>query len=53
LLYGVKFILQYCVLKGGKPWPLTLRNEQRLKAFENGVMRRTFGCKVNEGIGKI
>jgi hypothetical protein len=29
-------------------WSLTLREEHRLRVFENRVLRRIFGLKVNE-----
>jgi hypothetical protein len=32
--------------------PLTLREERRLKMFENRVLRRVFGPKRDEVIGK-
>jgi len=31
------------VLYGGKTWSLTLREERRLRVFENRVLRKTFG----------
>ena len=33
------------VLYGYKTWPLTLREERRLRVFENRVLRRIFGSK--------
>jgi hypothetical protein len=33
------------VLYGCKTWSLTLREERRLRVFENGVLRRIFGHK--------
>jgi hypothetical protein len=39
------------VLYGYKTWPLTLRDEHRLKVFEIGVLRRIFGTKKDELIG--
>jgi hypothetical protein len=30
------------------PWSLTLREERRLKVFENRVLRRVFGPKRDE-----
>ena len=33
------------VLYGCETWSLTLREERRLKAFENRLLRRTFGPK--------
>jgi len=36
------------VLYGCETWSLTLREERRLRAFENWVLRRTFGPKRDE-----
>jgi hypothetical protein len=36
------------VLHGCKIWCLTLREEHRLKVFENMVLRKTFGSKRDE-----
>jgi hypothetical protein len=36
---------------GAKLGSLTLREEYRLKVFENGVLRRTFGPKRDEMMG--
>jgi hypothetical protein len=33
-------------------WSLLLREEHRLKEFENGVLRRNFGPKRDEIIGE-
>jgi hypothetical protein len=33
------------VLSGFEPWPLTLRDEQRLRLFMNRVLRKIFGPK--------
>ena len=33
------------VLYGCETWPLTLREEHRLRVFENRVLRRIFGPK--------
>jgi hypothetical protein len=33
-------------------WSLTLREERRLRVFENRVLRRVFGPKRDEGTGK-
>jgi hypothetical protein len=40
------------VLYGCETWPLTLREEQRLRVFENRVLRRIFGPKGDEATGK-
>jgi hypothetical protein len=36
------------VLYGSETWSLTLREEHKLKAFENGVLRRIFVSKRYE-----
>jgi hypothetical protein len=36
------------ILYGCETWPLTLREEHRLRVFENKVLRRIFGPKTNE-----
>jgi len=33
-------------------WSLTLREERRLRVFENRVLRRTFGAKKDEVLRK-
>jgi len=40
------------VLYGCETWSLTLREERRLRMFENRVLRRVFGPKRNEVTGK-
>jgi hypothetical protein len=40
------------VLYGYKTWSLTLREERRLRMFENRVLRRIFGPKRNEVTGE-
>jgi hypothetical protein len=39
------------VLYGCETWSLTLREEHRLRVFENRVLRRLFGPKRNEVTG--
>jgi hypothetical protein len=39
------------VLYGCETWSLTLREEHRVRVFENKVLRRTFGSKRNEMTG--
>jgi hypothetical protein len=39
------------VLYGCKTWSLTLREEHRLRVFENKVLRRIFGPKRHEVTG--
>jgi hypothetical protein len=36
------------VLYGCETWSLTLREEHRLRVFENRVLKRIFGLKTNE-----
>ena len=37
---------------GCETWSLTLRDERRLRVFENKVLRRTFGPKREEVTGE-
>jgi hypothetical protein len=39
------------VLYGRETWSLTLREEHRLRVFENRVLRRIFGPKKDEVTG--
>jgi hypothetical protein len=39
------------VLYGCKTWSLTLREEHRLRVFENRMLRRIFGPKSDEVTG--
>jgi hypothetical protein len=39
------------VLYGCETWSLTLREERRLRVFENSVLRRVFGPKRDEVTG--
>jgi hypothetical protein len=41
-------IILSLVLYGCEIWSLTLREEHRLRVFENRVLRRIFGPKRNE-----
>jgi len=44
--------LQYClVLYGCETWSLTLREERRLRVFENRVLRILFGSNRGEVTG--
>jgi hypothetical protein len=43
-----KTVILPFVLYGCKTWSLTLREEHRLRVFENRVLRRTFGPKREE-----
>ena len=40
------------VLYGCETWSLTLREENRLRVFENRVLRGTFGAKRDEVRGE-
>jgi hypothetical protein len=42
----------YSVLYGCETWSLTLREERRLRVFENRVLRRMFGSKRDEVTGE-
>jgi hypothetical protein len=46
-----KTIILPVVLYGYKTWSLTLREEHRLRVFENRVLRTIFGPKRDEVIG--
>jgi hypothetical protein len=43
-----KTIFLTAVLYGCETWPLTLREEYRMRVFENRVLRRIFGPKRDE-----
>ena len=43
-----KTIILPVVLYGCETWSLTLREEHRLRVFENKVFRKTFGAKLQE-----
>jgi hypothetical protein len=43
-----KTIILPVVLYGCETWSLTLREEHRLRVFENRVLRRVFGPKWDE-----
>jgi hypothetical protein len=47
-----KTIILPVVLYGCKTWPVTLREEHRLRVFENRVLRRIFGPKRDEVMGE-
>jgi hypothetical protein len=47
-----KTIILPLVLYGCKTWSLTLREEHRLRVFENRVLRRIFGPKRDEVAGE-
>jgi hypothetical protein len=45
-------IILPAVLCGCETWSLTLREEQRLRVFENRVLRRAFGPKRDKATGE-
>jgi hypothetical protein len=47
-----KTIILPVVLYGHEAWSLTLREEHRLRVFENRVLRRIFGPKKDEVKGQ-
>jgi hypothetical protein len=47
-----KTIILPVVLYGCETWSLTLREEHRLRVFENRVLRRIFGPKRDEITGQ-
>jgi hypothetical protein len=47
-----KTIILSFVLYGCETWSLTLREEHRLRVFENWVLRRIFGLKMGEVTGE-
>jgi hypothetical protein len=46
-----KTTIRPVVLYGRETWSLTLREEHRLRVFENRVLRRIFGTKRDEVTG--
>jgi len=47
-----RIIIFLVVLYGCETWLLTLREEHRLRVFENKLLRRIFGPKMDEVIGE-
>jgi hypothetical protein len=47
-----KTIIRPVVLYGCETWSLTLREEHRLRVFENRIIRRIFGPKRDEVTGE-
>jgi hypothetical protein len=47
-----KTIILPVILYGCETWSLTLREEHRLRVFENRVLRRIFGSKRDEVTGE-
>ena len=51
--YNIAIYCKNCTKHVGcETWSLTLREERRLKVFENGVLRRIFGPKRDEVTGE-
>jgi hypothetical protein len=46
-----KTIILFVVLYGCENWSLTLREEHKLKVFENRVLRRIFAPRADEVTG--
>ena len=44
--------MEEIVLYGFETWSLTLREERRLRVFENKVLRRIFGPRSDEVTGE-
>ncbi|KAJ4428734.1 hypothetical protein ANN_25727 [Periplaneta americana] len=47
-----KAVILPVVLYGSETWTLTLREEQRLRVFENKILRKIFGAKKDEVTGE-
>jgi hypothetical protein len=48
-----KTVILPVVLYGCETWSQTLKEEYRLRVFENKVLRRIFGPKRNEVMGEL
>jgi hypothetical protein len=48
-----KTVILPVILYGCETWSLTLREEHRLRVFENRVPRRIFGLKRDEVVGGL
>jgi hypothetical protein len=48
-----KMIILPVVLYGCEPWSLTLREDHRLRVFENRALRKIFGPKSDWRMEKI
>ena len=48
----IRTIILSVVLYGCETWSLTLREEKKLRVFENMVMRRIFGPRRDEVTGE-
>jgi hypothetical protein len=45
------YVRKHLVLFGCEIWSLTLREEHRMRVFENRVLKRIFGLKIDEVTG--
>jgi hypothetical protein len=52
MTYIHRNIILSFALYGYETWSLTLREERRLREFENRVLRKIFGPKRDEGTGE-
>ena len=50
-LFGI-YMISITKMHGCETWSLTLREERRLRVFENRVLRRVFGPKRDEVTGE-
>jgi hypothetical protein len=50
--YAFKTVILPVVLYGSKTWSLMLREQHRLRVFENRVLRRMLGSKRDEVRGE-
>jgi hypothetical protein len=48
----IKIVILPVGLYGCETWPVTLREEQRLRVFENRVLRRIFGPRREEDVSR-
>ena len=48
LIYFMVLFITITVLYGCETWSLTLREESRLRVFENRILKRIFGPKRDE-----
>ena len=48
-----KTLVRPVLMYGAETWPLTRRDENRLRVFENRMLRRIFGGTVSNGVWRI
>jgi len=51
-IYIYKTVILHVVLYGCETWSLTLREERKLRVFENMVLRRIFGPRRDDVTGE-